>query len=552
MGRRLQLHRAVAALTLFVLTASAFVTVFAMPSTRAASETTAGYTLYDNFTQDTGLNTALWQINGSVGAVYGLDDVGLQNILLAPAFSSLGMEIAQVNASYTAGTIQSIESFTPPFTATAVVEGTVSHGHTFGFAIASANASSGVAIIGNLNSTDCSSMGNCGDPETCGISANPTMTPSNQCYYGIFARIANGGGKWEKVEPKLDLTPSVGAYYTLQISVDGSGSAQYSVSQGGQVINESTTQVGSGPFYVIIEQGEGAPVPGHGPNQAYWASVAVAPSAISISTSSSTQTGPAPAAKGIPTLIWIVIVILIILLLTFFLLYGRRRGFVVTVLDSGTSSTISKASVTVTGPKNLSDITKDNGKVDFGTVKDGDYTVNASAAGYNPSTPVVVRVEKKTGYTVKLDRLTPIDLGGVGGNAPPAGLSIGGAMTPTSISQNQQGQGGVAEPFKPGPTSAVTQPAPLAPPSDQGGQDEFEGWGGGRIREVIKTFQAKGAISPETAMTAEELGLSRLFVRIMKRRKGKTMIFMEINGKYYLNQKALQDSWEDHARPESG
>jgi hypothetical protein len=36
------------------------------------------------------------------------------------------------------------------------------------------------------------------------------------------------------------------------------------------------------------------------------------------------------------------------------------------------------------------------------------------------------------------------------------------------------------------------------------------------IGEIIKTFQAKGP-SPETALTAEELGLSRLFVRIMKR-----------------------------------
>jgi hypothetical protein len=496
--------------------------------------------LHDNFTQDTELNTTLWQINGSVGAVYGLDDVGIQNILLAPTFSSLGMEIAQVNTSFTTGTIQSIESFTPPFTATAVVEGTVSRGHTFGFAIASTNASSGVAIIGNLNSTDCSSLGNCGDPATCGISANPTVTPSGQCYYGIFARIASGGGKWEKVEPKLDLTPSLVVYYTLKISVDAAGSAQYSVSQGGQVINESTAQIGSGPFYIIIEQGEGAPVPGPGPNQAYWASVAVAPSAISVSTSSSTQTSPAPPLKGIPTLIWIIIVVIIILLI-FFLLYGRRRGFVVTVLDSGTSSPVSKASVSATGPKDLSGITNDNGKVDFGTVKEGDYTVNASAAGYSLSTPVVVRVKKKTKYTKKLDRLAPINQGGIGGNAPPAGPSAGEAMTPPSISQNQRAQGGVAQPSKPGPSLTTTQPESVTP-SEQRGPDEFEGWGGGRIREIIKTFQAKGAVSPETAMTAEELGLSRLFVRIMKRRKGKTMIFMEINGKYYLNQKALQDS----------
>jgi hypothetical protein len=234
--------------------------------------------------------------------------------------------------------------------------------------------------------------------------------------------------------------------------------------------------------------------------------------------------------------------IIIILLLILFLLYGRRRGFVVTVLDSTTSSPISKASVSATGPKNLSDTTGDNGKVDFGAVKDGDYTVNASATGYNPATPVVVRVEKKTKYTMKLDRLAPTNYGGVDGNTPPARPAIDEAVTPTPTSQDQQGQGGVAQPVKIIPTPVMTKPNSVTPSSDHQGPDEFEGWGGGRIREIIKTFQTKGAISPETAMTAEELGLSKLFVRIMKRRKGKTMIFIEINGKYYLNQRALQDS----------
>ena len=42
-------------------------------------------------------------------------------------------------------------------------------------------------------------------------------------------------------------------------------------------------------------------------------------------------------------------------------------------------------------------------------------------------------------------------------------------------------------------------------------------------------------------MTAKELGLSRIFVRIMERRKEQTKIFVEVNGKYYLDQKALEE-----------
>ena len=61
------------------------------------------------------------------------------------------------------------------------------------------------------------------------------------------------------------------------------------------------------------------------------------------------------------------------------------------------------------------------------------------------------------------------------------------------------------------------------------------------MRQIIRTFHEKGAVSPETALSADELGLSRLFVRIMKRRQGKTRVFMETNGRYYLNQKALEE-----------
>ena len=78
------------------------------------------------------------------------------------------------------------------------------------------------------------------------------------------------------------------------------------------------------------------------------------------------------------------------------------------------------------------------------------------------------------------------------------------------------------------------------PPATEG-PEAADGWAGERIREIIRTFQAKGAISPQTALTAEELGLSRMFVRIMKRRRGRTRIFVEINGKYYVDETALNE-----------
>ncbi|MGA1975906.1 MAG: hypothetical protein ABSG92_09755, partial [Conexivisphaerales archaeon] len=124
--------------------------------------------LQDDFTQDTSLNTNLWQINGPVGSVVGPDDAGVNQIPLAPTFSPAGMTIAQINGSQEYGTIESIADFTPPFTVTGVVEGIVSNGHTFGLAISTQDASTGVLVYGNVNATNCSNLGNCGEPNICG------------------------------------------------------------------------------------------------------------------------------------------------------------------------------------------------------------------------------------------------------------------------------------------------------------------------------------------------------------------------------------------------
>ena len=542
-----QRHRSIqaaAVLTLLVLTASPFVALFVLSSAGAASAAPATPLLSDNFTQDTSLNASLWQINGPVGTAFGSVDVGSSLVALAPAFSSAGMEVAQINGSYEAGTIQSLESFTPPFTATAVVEGTVSNGHTFGFALTTANASSGVLIYGNLNSTNCSHEGDCGDPTVCGTSANAGV-PSGQCYYGIDAKAALGTGNWTK-SAKLYLTPSVNVTYSVQISVDASGTAQYSVSQGGQVLGAYSSNIGTGPFYVIMEQAEGAVVVHPGPNQAYWKSVTLTAGATSISTTSmSVSTSPTSTESGISWFDWLFVAIVVILFLILLLWYSNRRDLVTTAEDSQTLTPIPEAMVSTEGPEKLSGYTDKDGKITFKGVKKGDYTVLVVAKGYDPSLPVKITVKKKTKLTVKLDRTLPGAQVTTGGFVPPAGPSPGAAaVKPAPVPQpsppTQPPAPVIERPVERAPSPTAAPPQPAAP-REQREPEEPDSFGGGRISEIIRTFQAKGAISPETALTAEELGLSRLFVRIMKRRQGRTRVFVEINGRYYLNQEALKE-----------
>ena len=328
--------------------------------------------------------------------------------------------------------------------------------------------------------------------------------------------------------------------YTLEISVDASGSAQYVVSQGGHVLGQDTAQVGTGPFYVIMEQGEGSPVAHPGPNQAYWKSVSLTPVATTLITSTlttSTQPGPAPAPAGLPWFVW-VIIILFAILFFFIILWYRRRGFSVSVLDSRTRSPIREATVTAKGPENLSGITDRDGKAEFGSVDEGEYTIWVTAPEYIPSTPVTIKVKKKTEYTVRLDRTVSGVKGSIGGNAPSEAQSREAAVIAPSFETRQSPTGFTKPPQEVAPP-ATTQPGPQLPPEQQ--VLDLEGFGGPRMRQIIRTFQDKGAISPETALTADELGLSRLFVRIMKRRQGKTRVFIEINGRYYLNQEALKE-----------
>jgi len=64
------------------------------------------------------------------------------------------------------------------------------------------------------------------------------------------------------------------------------------------------------------------------------------------------------------------------------------------------------------------------------------------------------------------------------------------------------------------------------------------------IQGIIERFREKGATSPDKAMTAQELGLGSRFEEAMKRRLGATGIFVEVNGKYYLDEAKLQQVME--------
>jgi ABC-type multidrug transport system fused ATPase/permease subunit len=58
--------------------------------------------------------------------------------------------------------------------------------------------------------------------------------------------------------------------------------------------------------------------------------------------------------------------------------------------------------------------------------------------------------------------------------------------------------------------------------------------------DIVEKFRQKGALSPDKAMTPEELSLPLRFEEAMKRRLGRSGVFVEVNGKYYLSEERLK------------
>ena len=105
-------------------------------------------------------------------------------------------------------------------------------------------------------------------------------------------------------------------------------------------------------------------------------------------------------------------------------------------------------------------------------------------------------------------------------------------------------------PLKQQTQTEQSAPAPYGPPR----RPWFGQYGDnrGRLLEIVERFRQKGATSPEKAMTIQELGLPPRFKEAMHRRLGQSGIFVEVNGKYYLNEERLKQIQERRAKGRSG
>ena len=245
----------------------------------------------------------------------------------------------------------------------------------------------------------------------------------------------------------------------------------------------------------------------------------------------SASSTPSSGSSGLNSIDWIIAIIVIIILLIIIILIwlSRQRKFTVAVTNSQTQLPISGATVSASGQQDLSGTTNNKGQSVFKDFKDGDYSIKASATGYITSMPISVSVKNKTEVVIKLNprpsEAPKVDSSGSGPESE--GKATFGVANATQ------------QTHAPMQSAPILAPTPPPPPSQQE-STEPQGWRDEKIQEIIQKFQEKGAISPQTALTAKELGLSRITVRIMERRREKAKMFVEVNGKYYLDQQALE------------
>jgi len=76
---------------------------------------------------------------------------------------------------------------------------------------------------------------------------------------------------------------------------------------------------------------------------------------------------------------------------------------------------------------------------------------------------------------------------------------------------------------------------------EQGGMDSLEGKRREWLGAAVNMFRDHGAVSPATAKSPIELGLSPRAVAMVKRVATRFNVFVEVDGKYYLSEPRVQE-----------
>jgi hypothetical protein len=207
--------------------------------------------LVDHFNRDSSLNTKLWTSSSSFLDALAAASSSPPASFVAPQLSfsrRSGMQMTGPTQDYQTTGVQSLSTFTPPFTVLAYITDTQGTADIFEIFLASSDLTQFLTVTSNVNPT----------------------------YDGTWATASNISQMWrlgEQFSPPIP--PVLKTTYQVTIKVDKQGSALAIVEDlAGTVLSTaSNLQPGVGPFYLVLGQRIGnAPTGSH---VADWSSVIV-------------------------------------------------------------------------------------------------------------------------------------------------------------------------------------------------------------------------------------------------------------------------------------
>ena len=241
-------------------------------------------TFYDDFATDTGLNSSCWATSGAqLSGVASQLDVSSETPQLN--FDS-GMDMASGGeAGPVFSGVQSMNPYSAPFDFETTVNGIASSAKAFSVYLVGTGGTGLVSVEGGLN-------------------------PNNTPYYGLWDNQTGiPAGYNQPGSEDLIASPTEGTNYAISISVNSAGVASVEVNG---ITSPTHANVETGPFYVVLGQGDTDGSGNNGPNQATWYTANLtSPVQSSLSTVSPTVAGvetvpasvvPVPSATSATTL----------------------------------------------------------------------------------------------------------------------------------------------------------------------------------------------------------------------------------------------------------
>jgi len=209
--------------------------------TYTSLQTPTAVLLSDNFKQDSSLNTNKWTISSAFleNLASASSSPAATYVTPSLAFSrKSGMQMSGPTEDYETTGVQSLSTFTAPFTVVANVTSTEGTADPFEIFLASADLTQFVTV-------------------TCNV---------NPAYYGFWATSPNVSQLWQAGEQfSPPISPQFNTRYTVVIKVNAKGIAKVKISSGGKVLGTlSGLQTGGvGPFYLVLGQriGNAEPAP---------------------------------------------------------------------------------------------------------------------------------------------------------------------------------------------------------------------------------------------------------------------------------------------------